>query len=62
MTKIETPIKSVADLAAQTTIKYGTVKNTYAQSMFRSSQVWGNFKEQNKNYDGEAVFILIHPG
>ena len=39
MTKIETPIKSAADLSAQHVIKYGTVKNTYAQSMFRSSDV-----------------------
>ena len=39
VTKIETPIKSVADLARQTKIKYGTVKNTYAHSMFRSSQL-----------------------
>lgn len=39
VTKIETPIKSVADLAAQTKIKYGTIKNTYAHSMFRSSNM-----------------------
>lgn len=39
VTKIETPIKSIADLAAQTTIKYGTVKNTYASSMFRNSKL-----------------------
>jgi hypothetical protein len=39
VTKIETPIKSVADLAAQTKIKYGTVKNTYSSSMFRNSKL-----------------------
>lgn len=39
VTKIETPIKSIADLAAQTKIKYGTVKNTYASSMFRGSKL-----------------------
>ncbi len=37
--KIETPIKSVVDLASQTKIQYGTVKNTYANSMFRSSKL-----------------------
>ena len=39
VTKIETPIKSIADLAGQTKIKYGTVKNSYCNSMFRSSQL-----------------------
>ncbi len=39
VTKIETPIKSVADLAGQTKIKYGTIKDTYAHSLFRSSDV-----------------------
>ena len=39
VTKIETPINTVADLAAQTKIKYGTVKNTYAHSLFRSSDL-----------------------
>jgi len=39
VTKIDTPIKTVADLAAQRQIKYGTVKNTYAASMFSKSQL-----------------------
>lgn len=39
VTRIETPIKSISDLATQTTIKYGTVRNTYAMSMFRNSQL-----------------------
>lgn len=39
VTKIETSVKSVADLAAQTKIKYGTVRNTYAMSMFQNSEV-----------------------
>lgn len=39
VTKIETPIKSIADLAEQTQIKYGTVKNTYANSLFKSSKM-----------------------
>ncbi len=39
VTKIETPIKSVADLAAQTKIKYGTVKNTYAHTLFKTSDM-----------------------
>ena len=37
VTKIETPIDSIADLAAQTKIKYGTVKNTYSSSRFRNA-------------------------
>lgn len=39
VSKIETPIKSIADLADQTKIKYGTVRNTYAMSMFSKSEV-----------------------
>ena len=39
VTKIETPIKSIVDLASQTQIKYGTVKNTYAHSLFRNSKI-----------------------
>jgi glutamate receptor, ionotropic kainate 3 len=39
VTKIETPIKTVADLAAQRQIKYGTVKSTYSASMFSHSQL-----------------------
>ncbi len=39
MTKIETPIKSIADLADQTQIQYGTVKNTYANSLFKNSKM-----------------------
>ena len=39
VTKIETPINTVADLAAQTKIKYGTIKNTYAHSLFISPKL-----------------------
>lgn len=39
VTRIETPIKSISDLATQTHIKFGTVRNTYAMSMFRNSQL-----------------------
>jgi Ligand-gated ion channel/Bacterial extracellular solute-binding proteins, family 3 len=39
VTKIETDIKNVADLAEQRQVKYGTVKNTYAASMFGKSQL-----------------------
>lgn len=37
--KIETPIKSVVDLANQNKIRYGTVRNSYCMSMFRSSKL-----------------------
>ncbi|CAH1777849.1 unnamed protein product [Owenia fusiformis] len=39
VSKIETPIKSVADLAVQTKIGYGTVQNTYCETFFRKSNI-----------------------
>lgn len=39
VTKIDTPIRSLADLVQQTNIKYGTVKNSNAHMFFRSSKV-----------------------
>lgn len=39
VTKIETPIKSITDLALQKQVRYGTVRNTYAMSMFKNSQL-----------------------
>ena len=39
VTKIEAPIKSIADLATQTKIKYGTVKNTYANSFLKHNKM-----------------------
>ena len=39
VTRIETPIKTIADLSSQTQIKYGTVRNTYAHSLFKNSKI-----------------------
>lgn len=56
VTRIETPIKSITDLALQKQVRYGTVRNTYAMSMFKSSQLeilqtmWYNMGELHPDW------------
>ena len=39
VTKINTPVNSLSDLVSQTTIKYGTVRNTNAHAFFKNSKL-----------------------